>query len=196
MRQFFENEKEHNIMCLTETRQKTNTIAIPDNFYRFTAMRQDKKASKRGGLQILGTKNKSVDWRQIETGGNKDILVIEGKCFNIKMRIILVYFDVNKRLETTQAGENVKLRNEVEKAMRENRMEGMLILGDMNGHLRIIEEDRRDDINGRMIMDWIKEEELFLLNSNEKCKGKYTWGREREEVQDSMRAKPMNREVP
>ena len=137
MRQFFENEKEHNLMCLTETRQKTNTIAIPDSFYRFTAMRQDKKASKRGGLQILGIKNKSVDWRQIETGNNKDLLVIEGKCFNIKLRIILVYFDVNKRLETKQAGENVKLRSEVERAMRENRMEGMLILGDMNGHLKI-----------------------------------------------------------
>ena len=52
----------------------------------------------------------------------------------------------------------------------------MIVLGDMNGHLEIL-EDRREDINGRMIMDWIGVYELKLLNADARCEGRCTWSR-------------------
>ena len=176
IKEFFENSQEYNIVCLTETKQRTNKIAVPDSLYSYTAMREGKKATHRGGLQILGLRDKRVEWKKINTGENKDLLVIEGKCFGVKMRIILVYFDSNKKKDSEQARENKSLRDQVEKAIRENKMEGLMVLGDMNAHLRLLEEDKRDDINGKMIMDWMEEEDLYLLNGNEKCTGKYTWG--------------------
>ena len=51
-----------------------------------------------------------------------------------------------------------------------------MILGDMNAHLELL-EDRKKDINGEMIREWMNEEDLILLNGEEKCTGVYTWGR-------------------
>ena len=45
----------------------------------------------------------------------------------------------------------MRLRREVEERIENNRSKGLVVLGDMNGHLEIL-EDRREDINGRMIM--------------------------------------------
>merc|ERR1739840_78220 len=54
--------------------------------------------------------------------------------------------------------------------------EGMVILGDFNGHLDIL-EDRKEDENGKMVMEWISTYGLILLNAEEICSGKYTWSR-------------------
>ena len=70
----------------------------------------------------------------------------------------------------------MSLRREIEERIEKNSSRGVVVLGDVNGHLEIL-EDRREDINGRMIMDWMSVYELKLLNANEKCEGKYTWVR-------------------
>ena len=38
-----------------------------------------------------------MEWLRVDTGENRDLLVIEGKCFGIRLRIILVYFDSDKK---------------------------------------------------------------------------------------------------
>ena len=52
-----------------------------------------------------------------------------------------------------------------------------MILGDFNGHLQMLEENRRDDRNGIMIQKWMENYNLVLLNADEKCEGIYTRSR-------------------
>ena len=53
----------------------------------------------------------------------------------------------------------------------------LLVLGDFNGHLSMLESDRGDDDNGRMIIRLMEEYNLHLMNADERCRGIYTWGR-------------------
>ena len=54
---------------------------------------------------------------------------------------------------------------------------GLIILGDMNGHNEIIGE-QKVDLYGKMVLDWICEYDLILLNCDRECTGQYTWSRE------------------
>ena len=116
----------------------------------------------------------SVDFEK-KKSRSKDILEIEGKCRGIEMKIILVYFDVDKGGRGRAV--NNKMRKEIEGKIEKNESECLLILGDFNGHLRILEEGRRDDINGKMVMKWMENYNLNLMNADEKCEGVYTWSR-------------------
>ena len=49
-----------------------------------------------------------------------------------------------------------------------------MILGDFNGHMNMIEKDRRTDTNGKMILEWMEEFDLNLMNITNKCEGVYT----------------------
>ena len=50
------------------------------------------------------------------------------------------------------------------------------MLGDFNAHLELL-EDRKEDINGEMVLRWLDEYDLILMNADEKCEGVYTWSR-------------------
>ena len=89
----------------------------------------------------------------------------------------MVYFDVTKNLEGDDYDRNRRLEAEVKKAVEENEKEALMVLGDMNAHMELLEENRKDDANGKMIMEWISELGLVLMNADEKCRGKYTWSR-------------------
>ena len=85
----------------------------------------------------MGREDGRVEWSRVDTGDNRDLLVIEGKCFGIRLRIILVYFDSDKKKNSQETKDNKKFRMEVEKMIRNNKMEGLMVLGDMNAHLRV-----------------------------------------------------------
>ena len=53
----------------------------------------------------------------------------------------------------------------------------LIILGDMNARLTILEPNIETDANGSMIEDWITGKDMIHLNRSEKCIGKYTFGR-------------------
>lgn len=89
----------------------------------------------------------------------------------MKMKIVVVYFDANKNGEGRER--NKKLRSDIEKIMERNKMEGIIILGDFNGHLRML-DGKETDQNGKMILEWMEEYKLTLLNIEEKCEGIYT----------------------
>ena len=36
-------------------------------------------------------------------------------------------------------------------------------------------EDKKEDVNGKMVKRWIEEFDLMLMNADDKCKGTYTW---------------------
>ena len=64
----------------------------------------------------------------------------------------------------------------METKIENNDKEGLMIVGDFNGHINLLEQ-RKTDYNGQMVMDWMAEYNLTLLNMDERCEGLYTWKR-------------------
>ena len=108
---------------------------------------------------------------------SRDILALEGVIFGLELRLILVYFDCTKLTSGDDYKRNKAIEKEVNRLIRENRMNGLMVLGDFNGHLSILENDRGEDVNGRMVIKLMDEYNLHLMNADERCKGTYRWGR-------------------
>ena len=102
---------------------------------------------------------------------NKDLLEIEGRIFGMKIKIVIVYFDANKNKRGKDR--NITLKENIETIIENNKMEGLMVMGDFNGHIKEI-DGRNEDENGKMIINWIEKYKLKLLNLDEKCEGKYT----------------------
>ena len=60
--------------------------------------------------------------------------------------------------------------------VKDDKRREVIVIGDFNAHLRLL-EDRKEDINGEMVMRWLDEYDLILMNADEKCEGVYTWSR-------------------
>ena len=54
--------------------------------------------------------------------------------------------------------------------------EALIIIGDFNGHIGILGEQNLDK-NGQVILEWMNNYSLILLNSDDECRGTYTWSR-------------------
>ena len=106
-----------------------------------------------------------------------DILIVEGEVHKEKIRIILVYFNCGKLAVGRRYEENRKIQEEIEKFMQVEEGVNLVILGDINARLRILEPGIENDINGKMIEEWITGKNLIHLNRSEKCRGTYTFGR-------------------
>ena len=169
MKCFLEKKNDFNILCITETHHRWEKIHIDKKLENFTSMREEKER-KGGGLQILMRKDKKVNFIKNKSI-SREILDIEGKCYGIEMKIILVYFDVRKDKAGKEA--NDKIRKEIENKIENNKKEGLMILGDFNAHLEIL-DGRKEDENGKMINKWLNNYDLVLMNGDIKCKGTYT----------------------
>ena len=174
---YLKEGKEYNIICLTETQKKEEIVKVSEGLYKYVTMR-DKEEKRGGGLMILGRDDTQVDWEKGKEKNHKDILILKGTCFGIKMKIILVYFDATKKKDGVDFDRNRELEKEVEREMKGEEGEGVMVLGDFNAHLNVLEEEREDDENGKMVMRWV-EEGMILMNADEICEGKYTWGNTR-----------------
>ena len=85
------------------------------------------------------------------------------------MKIILVYFDVDRGPKGL--ARNKIIRENIEEKIANNERKGLIILGDFNGHLNLLEEDRKTDKNGTMVLEWMEEFNLKLINATEMCRG-------------------------
>ena len=182
---FLGEEKVHNIICMTETQNRYEKVDV-SNLISYTKMRKKNKR-KGGGLQIIMRDCKGVDFEE-EKQKNEEILVIEGKCFGMEMKVILVYFDVRKNEEGRK--NNKKIKTDIETIIKNNKKECLMIIGDFNGHLEEL-DGRKDDVNGKMVMEWINEFDLMLMNGDEKCEGTIT--REQGEQKTAIDMVMMNR---
>ena len=160
------------VICLTETHQKTEKLEISKGIEKVECMRklQDKKG---GGLLVL--------WKQKfkaigHSTKSSDILHVEFRVKMTSFHIILVYFSVANKEEDRIR--NKQMRKEVEKIVGklEDLNQIYLVLGDMNGHTGLIGYQKENE-NGKMVKDWMNNFGLVLLNLDEKCTGTYTWGR-------------------
>ena len=165
---FLGEKKVHNIICMTETQNRYEKVDVSD-LISYTQMRRDNKR-KGGGLQIIMRDCKGVDFEEMKQK-NEEILVIEGKCFGMEIKVILVYFDVRKDKEGRE--NNKKIKRDIESMIKNNKKECLMVIGDFNGHLEEL-DGRKDDNNGKMVKEWINEYDLMLMNGDEKCEGTFT----------------------
>ena len=169
---FFGKENEVNIVCLIETMHKYDKIKLGSGLKSFSTMR-GKDGKKGGGIMVLIPDMEEIKLHKKE---NKctELLDLEGEIFGIGIKIIVVYFDANKGKDGNEA--NKEIRAEVEKLIETNKKEGLIVLGDFNGHLTLL-DGRKEDINGKMLGKWIEDYSMVMLNMDEKCKGVYTFSR-------------------
>ena len=124
-------------------------------------------------MKVIGRIDQKVKLNKLE-GENDDILEIEGVIFGLKVKIILVYFDCSKNKSGDEFDHNRNMEREIRKMIENNKSEGLIILGDFNAHLYML-EDRKEDANGDMILELVEDYDLTLLNADERCEGVFTW---------------------
>ena len=108
---------------------------------------------------------------------SEDILVVEGEIYNERIKIILLYFNCGKLMAGRRYEENRKMQREIERHMIIEDEVNLIILGDMNARLTILEPSIETDANGQMIEEWVGNMDLIHLNRSEKCVGRYTFGK-------------------
>ena len=112
---------------------------------------------------------------EIESGSS-DILAVEGKIYNKKVRIILCYFDCTKEMSGKDYKRNRVIQERVEDLMGVDPGTALMVLGDINGRLKLLEPTiRASDANGRMIESWTDNKDLIHLNAMDTCIGRYTF---------------------
>ena len=87
---------------------------------------------------------------EIEVKSN-DILAVEGMINNIKIRMVLCYFDCTKQLTGKDFRRNRSIQSQMEKLMEVDPDTALVVLGDFNGRLSKLEPTIKTDANGRMI---------------------------------------------
>merc|ERR1711888_81268 len=129
----------------------------------------------RGGLALGYDEKANIKMEKLETGSN-DILAVEGKIYNKKDRIILCYFDCTKELSGGDYRRNRAIQSKVENLMGVDPDTALMVLGDINGRLKLLEPHiRASDANGRMVESWTENKDLIHLNAMDTCIGRYTF---------------------
>ena len=109
---------------------------------------------------------------------------MDGIIYGMDIKMVIVYMDTRKNKKGEEA--NKKIRKKLEKIIESNEREGLMIMGDFNGHIKWW-DGKDDDKNGEMLLEWIQDYGLIMLNMDDRCIGKYTWSRgENKSVIDYM----------
>ena len=106
-----------------------------------------------------------------------DVLHAKIKAHNITIHVILVYFSIPNSREDRVRNQEMKKEIEAILDQAEEVHDAALVLGDFNGHVHMLGYQKEDE-NGRIVLDWINNFGLTLLNLDEACKGTYTWARQ------------------
>ena len=119
--------------------------------------------------------NDSIEIEKLETQ-QKDILYTKCQIFNLELKILLAYFSAGNSEEDKQR--DSLIRKECEKLIQNcTDSEKLIVLGDFNGHIGFIGQQKIDR-KGEMVIDWMNDFNLILINGNERCVGHHTWSRE------------------
>ena len=171
---FLINKPYINIFCLTETKVDCVNF-IPVGLITFDKQRTSKPETlKGGGLMIGYIENERIKLEKIETK-SEYILIVEGTIYNEKIKIILTYFNCCKLRVGRRYLENREMQKEVEEHMLVEDDVNLVVLGDMNARMGILEPERETDANGQMIEEWIYDKDMVHLNRSSKCTGTYIW---------------------
>ena len=130
-------------------------------------MTREVKDKKGGGLMLLYKSNKDVEITKINTK-NYYILFAKGKVLNTEFKIILVYFSAGNS-QDDRCRDNT-LRQDCENIMGNLKDEAFIVLGDFNGHIGFLGYQALDK-KGEMIIEWMNNYGLTLLNAVDECEG-------------------------
>ena len=157
------------IFCIIETHQLINKMRIADNTEEIHSFR-DKNDKKGGGLQILWKNISGIDKVNIEKLDNKhrDILVANVSIGDLNFKMILSYWATNDR------NRNIVIIREIEEMLKKWEKQKIIILGDFNGHTGFLGPQKPNE-NGQKIINLLENNNLTLLNIDNKCKGEITW---------------------
>ena len=106
---------------------------------------------------------------------NSDILALKSSVRGQKTRIILSYFDSDKRKSGKDYIRNRKIQEQIEDLLEVDPETTLICLGDLNGRMKTLEPEIETDENGKMIEEWIYKYSLNHLNQSEDCMGTYTF---------------------
>ena len=158
---------------IVETQIKEDRYTWEDG-WKVYEERRDISDKRGGGLILLHLDHKYIKMEKIETN-HRDILAIRGTIKGKKMMIVLIYMATGNT--QTSRERNVKIDENLRKLIDENKEEnGIILLGDFNGHLGHNGRQQEDD-NGKRIKRMVEEQNLAIANLDERCEGVMTWHR-------------------
>ena len=110
-------------------------------------------------------------------GKNSDWMMVRVKEGGEEWKVAVVYLGTGGGGETLEKNKIIlrEIGIEVRKAEREE--ETIFVVGDFNGHLGYIGYQEENE-NGKLINEFMSENDLILMNCDEKCEGLYTWERQ------------------
>ena len=161
------------VLCLTETQKKVDDIRLEGGMVVWQSMR-DMQDRKGGGLVCAFKENNNIDLEKKESN-SKEILHIKGKIGDCKLTMVLVYMRTGNDAEVEQGNREIMREcGAIVGAVVEG--EGVLVLGDFNGHLGYLGY-QEENKNGKIVNNFIDRHDLILLNCDERCEGTFTWER-------------------
>ena len=69
-----------------------------------------------------------------------------------------------------------EIQGELEQKIENTEDIALMVLGDFNGHVGFL-GDQREDRNGKFVINLVNNNNMMMVNCDEKCKGMYTWGK-------------------
>ena len=172
-----EELKEKTILCMTETQKKVDNIKRGEKIGAYSSMRQ-KEEKKGGGIMVMFEEKDGLEVEEVNiVGKNSDWMMVRVKEGGEEWKVAVVYLGTGGGGETLEKNKIIlrEIGIEVRKAEREE--ETVFVVGDFNGHLGYIGYQEENE-NGKLINEFMSENDLILMNCDEKCEGLYTWERQ------------------
>ena len=152
------------IIGLTET-QLREVCARENESFRFIGKGRSKQVRQGGGVGLLVRKKVGLEVEEIEVGKcdmSEDIMSVrvEWREKNQKHSVVLVVCYMT--VEGPMAGENDRKYELISELTSRFAQEGIIIMGDMNGHVGVLDEDVNG--NGQRLLDFAEAERFEILN--------------------------------
>jgi exonuclease III len=166
------------IVVLTETHWREGQKGKRVEHYRRFCRKRTVGEKQGGGIAIfVHNKIKCWEWE----AGNNDGLVDNESLWvtlqlgGIELAICGVYMATNSGVQSSVW--NNHIRDVLEADMQQLAGEGkhILMLGDFNAHIAAL--GGKEDAEGRVTKDWLRENNLSILNTEQCCRGLWTWMR-------------------
>jgi len=156
-----------NVYCLVETHQTRNSIKTRESTKYLSKMRNI--SDKKGGGLLIIWKDENLMFEEI-IFQNPDILAVNININKQHFILILVYVASNDDKR------NILIYKDLEKLYDKYKDEKLLFLGDFNGHIEILGNQKINQ-NGKKLMSFIDRFNLYILNLDQNCSGEITWKR-------------------